>query len=520
MLDNPEVPFSDAWWLRNLSRKFQEQPKRLASSVADSRRCDYRRSDWLDMLWARLTGDSPFLRVNDKYAQATKEFMRLTRTNYAATVVSSVQDRTHFLGARTSGQGGNDADGDETVRGFMDANGSFFSDAMTYAYAMGSGAAIVAPPQDGEEYATATAEDPRQMVYSVDPVRPLKVRAALKMYRDEDFGEHVAHLYLSPTPGAVRGDADSFYRIRVARRAGNTWSGLRFAASDWEWDDSASGPLPLGLQDFGLPIVPVVNRWGMGEFESVLDVLDRVHNDIADRLWTQKYQTFLQRAAIGKFPPKDDKGNAIDYDSIFAADPGALWMMPEGATLWESKQVDLGSLISAVKADLLEISATTQTPMFAFTPDATGQSAEGADVAREGSVNKGRDRIGRFDPSAVRVTRLGLAYSGKPDVAKGEISTIWAPIREFTLQQRGSAAVQGKTAGMPFRSILSELWQFDPLTVARIERERDADLLYQDATAAAPVPPPGAPPAAPVPAPAVPAPVPAVPPAPPVTVTP
>lgn len=475
--DNAETPFSDLWWLRTLTRKYREKPKGPASSkVGNSRRCEFDRDEWLNMLWNRLTGDTPLLGVNDRYAKATKEFMRLTRTNYAATVVGAVQDRTALVGARSAAD--SDADGDTTFRRFIEANGTFFADALTYAYTMGQGAVVIGDPQEGEKFATATAEDPRQVVWSADPVRPTKVRAALKLYRDDDLRAHVAHLFLPPNPDAPKGTVEAKYRVRVAYRGGLVFTGSRFAATDWEWQEDLSGPLDDAVQDFGIPVVPLVNRWGLGEFEPVIDLLDRIHNDIADTLWTQKYQTFLQRALIGKLPSHDKAGNPIDYDDIFSADPGALWRMPEGAEIWESKQADLAGLLSIRKADLLELSATTQTPMFMFTPDATGQSAEGADVAREGSVNKARDRIHRLTPAANRIARLALAYSGEVAAAKGEIQPMWAPVREYTLAQRSTAAVAGRNSGVPVRSILSDLWQFDPTTVARMEKERSTDLLF------------------------------------------
>lgn len=474
-IDAVDTPFSDGWWLRTLSKKFTERPRRLSSRLADHRRCDFSRREWQDMLWARFTGDAPLSHVSDRYAEATKEFIRLSRTNYAALVVEALQNRTRFVGATTSADG--DADGDDTVRGFLSENGPFMADAMTYSYAMGDGAVLVAPPQEGSQYATATAEDPRQLVYVTDPVRPHVVRAALKLYRDEEGGQDVAHLYLLGDPAAGARN-----RIRVAVRRGASWAGVRFAGGDWEWDDSRSGDLPDNVQEFGLPVVPLTNRLGMGEFEGALDLLDRITNDICDRLWTQKYQTFLQRALIGNLPTHDDAGTEIDYNDIFTSDPGALWRMPEGSTIWESKQVDLTAILAGSKADLLELSAVTQTPLFMFTPDAASGSAEGASLMREGLTFKAEDRISRFDHPAVRIARLGLAYSGKPDVARGELQAMWAPVERYSLQQRGAAAVQAKTSGVPQRSILSDVWQFSPTTVARMEKERRVDLVLGGVT--------------------------------------
>lgn len=466
-----ETPGSDGFWLKHLSRQMHARPKPMLAKLGDDRRCDFTRNEWLDMLWARFVGNAPLSNVSERYAQATRDFLRLTRTNFAALIVEALQDRTQFQGAQAVGQ--EDADGDDTVRAMLAVNGPFFDDALTFSYALGCGFVMVSPPQDGEDVATATAEDPRQVVVQTDSIRTNIVTHGLKLYRDESTGVDRAHLF-------IRGDGTSSNpdRVAVAVRAANTgWTGTRFTSREWEWDEQASGPLPV--QGFGVPIVPLPNKLGLGEFENHLDLLDRITNDISDRLWTSKYQTFIQRALIGDLPSHNEEtGEVIDYDSIFSADPGALWRMPEGSSVWESKMVDINSLLAPVRDDLKELSAVTRTPMHLFTPDAMTGSAAGANLASDGITLKAGDRVKRFSPAAVRVSRLGLAYSNKP--AAGELQAMWGPLERHSLEARGAAAVQAATSKMPWRSIMSEVWQKDPATVARMERERRADLVFQD----------------------------------------
>lgn len=476
-IEDLDTPYSDGWWLKRLSKALYDKPKRPPTKISDDRRCEYNRSEWLDMLWARFTGNGPLQRIADRYVDATRDFMRLSKTNFGALVVEALQDRTQFLGVRSAE--GADADGDDTVRAFLTENGPFMDDALTYAYALGTGYVMVGPPAEGEKLAIATAEDPRQVIVATDPARPSIIRAGLKMYRDDDANEHIAALYLPGDPKAAGDDPGSKDRYRTAVRKGASWSGLAFSPKSWDWDADRSGP--LSVQGLGVPIVPVVNKLGTGEFENHLDLLDRIQNGIADRLWTAKFQTFLQRALIGDLPTRDAAGNEIDYNDIFSADPGALWRMPAGSSVWESKQVNLDGLLAPVRDDIKEFSGATRTPLFMFSPDSMTGSAEGASLARESLTFKAEDRIRRFSPAAVRISRLGLAYSGK--AAAGELQAMWAPVERYSLEQRGAAAVQAKTSGVPQRSVLSDIWQFAPTTVARMERERRSDLLYADQSA-------------------------------------
>jgi hypothetical protein len=458
---------SDAWWLRRLAKEMHTRPVRLQPKLCDDRRYDYTRSEWLDMLWARFVGNTPLTKVSERYADATREFMRLTRTNFAALIVEALQDRTQFVGAQSVGN--EDADGDDTVRDVLSANGAFFDDAITYAYTLGRGYVMVSPPQGGETVATATAEDPRLVSVATDPIRTNVVTRALKMYHDADAEVDTAHLF-------VRGSANSPDRVAVAvRPASSAWSGLRFVGRDWTWDAERSGPLPV--QGMGVPIIPLVNKLGLGEFETHLDLLDRISNDIADRIWTSKFQTFIQKAIEGDLPDVHPvTGEKINYDEIFSSDPGALWRLPPGAKIWESKTVDINGLLAPVRDDLKELSAVTRTPMHLFTPDAMTGSAAGANLASDGITLKAGDRTKRLAPAAVRFSKLALAYSGKP--VTGELQAMWGPIERFSLQERGAAAVAAKGSGTPWRSIMSDVWQHSPATVARMERERRADLLF------------------------------------------
>lgn len=459
------VRFSDRWWLQRLLQQMNAKAPRPTGKIGYSRRAEYTKSEWLSFLWARYTSEAPLTAMAQQYVQSSREFERLARTNWDALVVNALLERLSFTGVRSTVDG--DTDGDEWVRGFLAAN-PVVPDGLMYSLALGRGWLMVGRSGDGSPYPFATAEDPRLIEAATDPVRPDVIRALVKVYFDADENTSVAALYL-------RGEAGLPDRLVTFTHPGKS---TRYD-SRWTVDPSRSSPLPV--QGMGVPFVEIPNRLRLGEFEPHLDLIDRITNGISDRLWTAKYQAFLQRALIGDLPPEDDSGNPVDYDSIFSADPAAIWRMPAGSEVWESKQVDLGALINAVKEDLRELSAVTFTPLHMFTPDAMTGSAEGASLARDGLTFKGRDRITRFSPAMVRFAKLGMAYGGRdPQV---ELQAMWAPVEQYSLQQRGAAATAGQASGVPTESIWAELWQFPPETVARMRRERATQALYEPAGA-------------------------------------
>jgi hypothetical protein len=292
----------------------------------------------------------------------------------------------------------------------------------------------------------------------------------------------VAHLVLPAAGG--RGD-----RVRVAVRTGGAGlNASRFVSSAWEWDDARSGDLEV--QGFGVPVVPFVNRLGLGEYEPHLDLLDRINNMIGDRLWVSKFQVFRQRALRIKeggqpLPDVDpDTGEKIDYDDLFEADPGAMWELPAGVDIWESQQTDMTPILTSVRDDVREFSAVTRTPLSMFSPQGADTSAAGAENLSDGLVFKGEDRTARLTPSVARTMQLALAYAGEVELARRPLGVTWAPVRRTTLTERAQAATAGKASGVPQEAIYSELWQFTPEQVARMQRQRGSDLFFQAQTPA------------------------------------
>jgi hypothetical protein len=98
---------------------------------------------------------------------------------------------------------------------------------------------------------------------------------------------------------------------------------------------------------------------------------------------------------------------------VFEAAPDALWRVPAGTTFWESNPADITGILAAVRDDVKEFAAMTDTPLHLITPDAANQSAEGASLMREGLVFKVKDRRARMNPRLVLLFKMAFAFAGE-----------------------------------------------------------------------------------------------------------
>lgn len=444
-----QTPRSPGWWLA-----------RLMARLADQRA----RYDLLDDYYAGEAGIP--IHASKACRDAYRRLMALSRTNFAELVVEAVRERMMLVGFRTAAAG--DELGDAEALRILQAN-SLDADAALVQRAslvMGTAAVIVGGPDEEIGAPLITPEDPRQVIVECDPARRRKVVAALKVFTDDTYGADRAYLYL---PGVV---------LRAARP-----TSLASAPdiSGWEWD---GGPerLPAPV----VPVVPFLNRSALfggatkGEFEPHLPVLDRINFSILSRVEVNTLQAFRQRAIQGDLPTHTAQGDEIDYNDIFAADPGALWQLPSTVSIWESGQVDLGPIRSAIRDDVQDLAAVTRTPLYYFTPDSANGSAEGAALAREGLVFKVHDRLVQASEAWESVMSLAFLFAGDSErSARGGLEAIWAPPERFSLNERAQAASLAITGGVPWRTVMTDIWQFSPVQVARMESERAADLMLQ-----------------------------------------
>ena len=410
-------------------------------------------------LWAverYVTGNAPLPEGATEVKEAYQRWQTLARADYPSLVVDAPAERMNIAGFRV----GDDATDNDSARALWrrslmeSASNDVTRDMLVFgvAYAMAS------PTVEG---AVLTHESPYTCIVDMDPLVPSRVRAGLKVWHD--IGADFAVLHL---PGMI------YYYERQATQRSNmiaTPSGVLLpsaAQSGWRLVRSAESGIDV------VPMVQFLNRGGVGEFELVTDLLDRINWVVLQRLLIIAMQAFRQRALVGELPEKDPEGNVIDYEAMFTPGPDALWTLPDGVSIWESQPGDIQQILSAVKDDVRELSAVTRTPMSVLSPDSANQSAEGASLMREGLVYKVEDRQRRMAPFWEALVSMGLTLDGKP----AEVQVQWAPAERQSLSERFDALT--KAGDLPWRDRMTDVLGYDAARVDQMEinRARDAEM--------------------------------------------
>lgn len=410
------------------------------------------RADRLARLRSYLDGNAPLPEGADGCRDAYKKFQRKARTNFGELVVDAVAERMILSGFRVGGANEDDDDARAIVRRNRLQVGSV--DVHRDMLGLATGYTITQLDQAGR--AVVSCERPEQVITEHDARRPDMVRAGLKVYRDSTLGLDVAYLHL---PGEVH---------TYARELTPELLPLRIAG-DWQH---------AGAEESGIsvvPVVPFVNRGGLGEFETHVDVLDRINWLVLQELVTVAMQAYRQRATKGNLPEHDDDGNEIDYDEMFRPGPGSLWQLPEGIELWESQPIDVAGILQPADKALRHFAAVTRTPMSTLMPGGENQTAEGAAFAREGLMFKAQDRIARAGASWATTMGIALALERGLGDPVDDVEALWLPPERQSLAERADAAT--KAQDLPWRTRMTDIWQFSADRVDDMESERAADLL-------------------------------------------
>jgi len=430
------------------------------------------------------------------------KFQQTSRTNFAALIVQAPCERIGLRAISTAVD--HDESGDQEA--WRVANGNdldiVLAEVARLSFKFGRSYMAVGMP-DESGISVITAEDPRQVITAADPMRPRRTVAAFKLYHDDVDGLDIAILWL---PGE-KWVATRERKVPVTNLRRNRGplspvepTPVSFSPATFEMRPMVGeiGPVDAEVPDADdaffsetyevrdIPVEPFLNREGIGEFELHTDLLDRINHMILQRIVIATLQAFRQRAIELEedLPERDDDGNIIDYNDIFAADPGALWKLPKGAKIWESGQVDLQGILSSVKDDVLHLAAVTRTSMAMFTPDAATQTAEGASMQREGLTFKVEDWERSGGRSLARIMSLAFKFMG--DDARSDVSQLaidWIPAERYSLAEKGSAAAQAGST-LTWEQVQREVWQQTPQQIAEAKAQRMDDLVLAQQLAA------------------------------------
>lgn len=468
---------SPSQWFDALNNRFTKATRPVWQDKRERPRDIKPRNEELDTLWSYYVGDAPLPQVAGDYEDVFRDVMRTARCNYAPMCVNAMLDRMELQAVSTAAD--SDTNADDVAAQIMDDSGfiAVAKNLFGFMFAMGEAFAMVVPGVGGGN-ATVHAIDPRRCIGIPDRANPLLLRAALVKDYDPVEDKQTAHLFLP----------------------GKRWE-VVFDGTKWTVQNEDKPEIIRGLDKLGgIPIVRFENAHGLGEYEQHLDLLDRINDMTLKRIVIAAYQAFRQRALIGDVDDDDDDDDTAEAanwgddadgeaqkwedlaDSIFKADPGSLWKVPDGFKFWESQPLDLNSILAAKRDDVKEFAAVTSTPLHLITPDAANGSAEGAGLMRESATSKIRDRRARVTPQMKLLWRIAFAMSGQADRG-ASIKLHWGPIEFRTLGEKASASSQAAdTLSLENRCEL--IWEMSPAETQENIDQRVAEALLAPAPAA------------------------------------
>lgn len=446
---------SPGWWFNVLGERLETNRKRA------------------ERLHKYAIGDHPLPSATPAAQAAYHDFMKKSRSNYPALVVEAPRELLNVAGFRTAGS--DDDLGDAEAWRIWQANSLDADSGLVHGAALTMGDAYVMVGDIDDEIGAPliTPEDPRQVITAHDPARPRKVVAALKMYYDATLGGDVAYVFTKTTEGTVE--------VRKAFRERTYDNHLGFSVANFNWYGDVQT-----LNTSRIPVVRFRNRPNMdgttlGEFEDVIDAIDRINALTFDRMVISAIQAFKQRAIKGDLPEKDADGNDIDYGAMFQPGPDALWILPADAEMWESGQADMKGILDAAKADVLGVAAVTRTPSYYLLGDFSNASAEAASLARMGLENKVLDRMREYGESWEQVLSIAFELAGDTERARSvDNEVIWTPPQRYSLSEKADAISKLKDT-VPFRTLMQDVYQASPQQLERIETERAQALLFDPA---------------------------------------
>lgn len=430
--------------------------------------------EWLPVLTKRLddrqarvarlrsyaNGDAPMPEMGHNTRASWEKFQKTARGGFGYLIASALASRIVPLGVTVGGATeGGAADAAQRIYRDNRVNVAI-KDALQDAFEASIGYLLVGRDDDGR--AVVTREKPEYMIAATDPLYPWRARAALKVWRDPDDGFDYAYVW-------VEGERQKFRRPSVDGR------GVERRAAEGDWE-AVGDP---ETYDGRPPVVVLENRDGLGEYERHTDAIDRIHLGILNRLVIVAMQAYRQRALKKSgdtvLPETTPDGQKIDYEKVFEPAPGALWDLPEGVEIWESSPTDIQQLLNAVKDDLRDLSAASETPLAMLVPDGANQSASGADFAREPITFKAKDRIARFSAPLAMAIVYALRVEGFDDVPTVEI--VWEPAEWVSLTEKYAAAKMAKEAGESWKSIARNILGYSPDQIRQDELDRAEEQL-------------------------------------------
>lgn len=401
-------------------------------------------------------GDHPLPQPPQKMQslrEAVDAFSSLSKmgvTNYVPLIADAPADRLQVTGFRF-GEVENLGSDDEAwliwQRSHLDAESR-----AVHHKALETGQSFVLVWKDKNGLSQITPEHPSQAIVAYEPGSLRLRRAGLKAFVDYDVMQLRVVLYL-------RDKAAYKWTCKVTETGQAEGDFVR-----WVPEGDSSWPIALPTADKSVPLIefranpslkPSPFGGGVGEYERVLAIQDRINKTVFDRLVTAEFQAFRQRWAVGWTP---DNPN----DAIKASMSRMMSFEDKDVTVGEFAQADFTMFIKAVESDVQAMAAITRTPTFYTLGSIANISGDALTALQSGLIAKTEKHRDNFSESWEEVLRLALAIEKNPKAADQQSMVLWADLEHRTWAERADAVLKMSTLGVPREALWAMLPNVTP----------------------------------------------------------
>lgn len=445
------------------------------------------------------TGDHPLPKGDPRYQKALAEIQNKAKTNYVGLAIKATTDRMKVRGMKFLGELDEDA-----MRIWRSNNMDVQAQiAVGLCAELSDIYAMVSPPNEDDPNSEPqiTIEDPRTCIIEPDPMDPMGAVAGLKFYEDTIREITVAVLLFPDVVYIFEGPAREDFLARWQDISpANIVSGVAFTLVDTIPNPIGKVPLVRGSW------IPRYGLRGMAECEDGgWDIQNRINTTVLLRMVIGNSQAFRQRWMIGAQVPKGKDGVVKQTPFEPAAD--LVWAVASpDAKFGDFEQADITQLLEAIRDDVGDFSAITQTPVTYLTNKMVNVSAEAMMAAQVSLISKIRNRSESLGWFFEQVMKLCFLYKGDTERATDvEAETLWENPETKTLMELADWIAKASSAGLSLRLILETtgLYTNDEIDLAVEEHEKMQEQqlaqqveLAEKTAAAKPAPAAGAKPAA------------------------
>jgi hypothetical protein len=436
------------------------------------------------MLKSYVDGNSPLPEMTADTRESWAAFQRRARTNWGELICDSVVDRCVPNGISIGGD--IKSPKAKVAQKIWRDNRmkSVFNSWLRFGLIYGQSYLTVWKPGNAAtgETPVITADSPETMCVITDPLQHWKPTAALKVWRDIQNGHDYAMVW-------SQGNTPTLFR-----RASYVRVETKVIESKWLVNLAEGAWVAMTVNNFTsettsapIPVVVYNNPGGHGDFETHLDLINRINLETLERLVITAMQAFRQRIIEGgMLPERDEHGQAVDYTKVFAPAPGALWNLPKDLTLKETQPADITGLLLGSKESIRQLSAVTRTPLPMLMPDNANISAEGAQATEAGHIFRCADRLSEAKFGIEAGMTMACQVAGEVFDDDEFVEVNFEEVDRVTFAEKYTAALAAHNAGESWSSICRNVLGYSPEQIEQDKLDRIAEALLSQTIAPQP----------------------------------